>query len=587
MADAALEGSAKHALRMGGTILATAFVLSFVVNMLRLAGPVFMILIYDRVLPSRSEETLLALFLMVALLMLILGMLDYVRRRILARFAAQFQERLENRLFASASQNEMFESGKSKPANGLDEVDGLRGFFHSGALIAVFDFLWVPMFLLFSFVLHPWLGWVSLAGIGVMLVLILIQMGFMGGRGAQATAASKSITDLKTMMAASRDVVRSQEMTRGFKQRWLHARQTSRDKAIALKDWTIWFSSMSSATLLVVRYAVLATGAYLTLQGELTVGAMVASTFLVTRILSPVDSFFGELPNIGQAIGHWRRLQRILAGRASALADLPADDGANARARLSLSNVSVRSPLTGELLLKHVTLDVAKGQILEILGSSGGGKTVLAETILGLWKRSAGAVLCNGRNLAGLSEIETAHMFGYVPETVKFIAGTLQENIAHLDPDPDPEKVSAAARQARLLATINALPDGFQTQIDAAGTGLSKGQRHQLALARALYNAPQILIIDDPDPMWFEAIPKTIEKTFHAILARGGVIILLARKPLALVQARTRLSLEGGVLKPVKQIAGTASATAPPPPANVTVLAEKKGEAATITQARG
>lgn len=590
MADTAIEGSAKKALRMGGAILLTAFVLSFVVNILRLAGPIFMVLVYDRVLASRSEETLVALFIMVAVLMLILGLLEYVRRRILARFGAQFQERLENNLFDSTSQNEMFESGKSKPANGLDEVDGLRGFFHSGSLIAVFDFFWVPMFLAFAFILHPYLGWLSFAGILVMFALILLQMAFMGGRGMRATAASKSISDLKTMMAASREVVRSQEMTQGFKHRWLSARQDSRDRAIALKDWTVWFSSMSSTTLLIVRYSVLAVGAYLTLKGELTVGAMVASTFLVSRILTPVDNFFGELPNIGQAIAHWRRLQRILANRAAEVSAASPADGANARARLSLGNVSVRSPITGALLLKQVSIDVAKGQMLEILGASGGGKTVLAETILGLSKRSAGTILCNGLNLTRMTESETAVMFGYVPETAKFIAGTLQENISHLAVDPDPEKVASAARQARLLAFINALPDGFQTQIDAVGTGLSKGQRYQLALARALYHDPQILIIDEPDPVLLDVLPKTMEKTFNAVLGRGGVIILLARKPLALVQARTQFSLESGVLKQVRQIAATVSqrdADESGKPANVTVLAGKKGDNAPGNQARG
>ncbi len=555
-----------------------AFVLSFVVNVLRLAGPLFMILIYDRVLPARSQETLVALFGMLAVFLLAQGVIDYARRRILARFGAQFQERLELGLFEAARHGEVFEPGRSKPVAGLEEVDGLRRFFHSSSLIAIYDFFWTPMFLVVVFVLDPLLGWVCLGGMAVILLLVLARMSLGGNREAETTAASRSISDLKTTLAVSRSTLRHQDMARGFRDRWLTARQQSRDKAIALKDWTAWFDSCCDVAVLLTRYSVLAVGAWLTLDGVLTVGAMVAATFLVTRVLVPVEKFLTELPDIAEAQRNWAQLKRLLQARSADAAQPVVQDGGNPRARLSLVNVSVRSPLTGDALLRGVSLDLAPGQMGQITGMTGAGKTVLAETIVGLWRRSAGAILINGQNLSHLTDAELEPLFGYVPETPLFVAGTLAENIAHLDPDADLGRVASAARKACLHALISALPDGYQTVIDASGSGFSRGQRYQLALARAVYRNPAILVMDEPDVMLVELIPKTMEKTFQHLMDKGGAILLLARKPLSLAQISVGWTLEEGKLKPRKS-AGSVNArpnTTQPENRKIAVLAMGK-----------
>ncbi|MES2664491.1 MAG: ATP-binding cassette domain-containing protein [Pseudomonadota bacterium] len=579
MPDRPLAGLASRALGMGRGILWLAFFLSFVVNVLRLAGPMFMILIYDRVLPARSQETLVALFFMLAVFLLAQGVIDYARRRILARFGAQFQERLETGLFDAARQAELFEPGRSKPLAGLEEVDALRRFFHSASLIAIFDFFWTPMFLAVVFVLDPLLGWVCLGGMAVILLLMLIRMALIGTREADTAAASRSITDLKTTLAVSRATLRHQDMARGFRQRWLAARRLSRDRAIALKDWTAWFDGACDIAVQLARYGVLAVGAWLTLDGMLTIGAMVAATFLVTRVLVPVEKFLTELPEIAEAQRNWALLRRILLAKATDPATPHAEEGGNPRARLSLVNVSVRSPLTGESLLRGVTLDLAPGQMAQVCGTTGAGKTVLAETIIGAWRRSSGSLLVNGQNLAHLTDAETEALFGYVPETPLFVAGTLAENIARLDPDADPARVAAAARKACLHALISALPDGYHTVIDAQGSGLSRGQRHQLALARAVYRNPAILVVDDPDPMLLDLIPRTMEKTFQQVMDRGGAVLLLARKPLALAQISAVWTLEDGRLKPRKRSATPANPLpASPLPANPRIAVVADGQ---------
>lgn len=565
----------------GAGILAVAFGLSSVVNLLRLSGPIFMILVYDRVLTSRSTETLVALFAMLVVLLLALAVMDYARRRVLARFGAQFQERMEARLLGAAGSRDLFEQGRSKPVAGLDEVDGLRGFVHSGALTAVFDFVWSPLFLVVVFVLDPMLGWVCAGAALAIAGLALLGMALGRGRRAAAEAAQRRVATLRQMAQVSRDTIRTQDMARGFKDRWTAARMDSRDRAIASKDLSVWFDMMADFILLLARYSVLAVGAWLTLQGLLTVGAMVAATFLVSRVLGPVERFFGDLPDIMAARANWIAL-RARIGRIDADPAGQSEEPGNTRARLSLVNVAVRSPVTGALILKSVTVDVAPGEIVQVTGMTGRGKTVLGETILGLWRRSAGTILLDGHHLDRIDPAEMARLVGFVPDTPAFVAGTLAENIARLDPDATPEKVAAAARKACLHAIISALPDGYATQIEPSGAPLSRGARAQLALARAVYHMPALLVLDEPDTLWTELVPDTFDKTLDQIVRRGGSVLILSRKRLPLRQACTTYQIEDGRLKLLKSATGADR----PAASKVAVLPTKAATAAN-PQAKG
>lgn len=548
----ALRGSARAAVRKGAGILTSAFLLSFLVNVLRLVGPFFMILIYDRVLSSRSVETLTALVVMVVGLLLVLGVLDYARKRLLARFGAQFQENLEQTLLQHSGRNHLFQHNKAKPAVGLDEVDGLRGFFHSGSLISLFDFIWAPMFVAVIFVLHPYLGWVCVAGVGVIGLLAGIQAIFMGGRKERARDSSATVSKLKNMLITSRDTVRGQDMGVGYHPRWQEARNKARDDSIALRDWTGWFDSMSRTTAMVVRYTVLATGAYLTLKGQLTVGAMVAATFLVTRILGPVDRFFVQIPQIFEARDNWSKLNQILAKRAAEMEDVYVDQ-VGARYRLALQNVSVKSPITNAMILRSVSLTASAGEVIEINGLSSQGKTVLMETILGMWSPNAGSILINGRHSARLTNSEAHELFGYAPEAPGFVAGTIEENISGFETEPDPDAVARAAMRARMHAAICALPDGFKTVIDPRGTCLSTFERNQLSLARALYKDPEILIIDQLDSDMLVRIPQKLKHTLTEMKQAGTTIILTSRDPLGLAYIDRRFQLKDGKLTELRK----------------------------------
>jgi len=535
----------RGALRSGGWLLATAFSLSFVFNVLRLTGPLFMLLIYDRVLTSRSQETLVALFILVTLFLVIMGLIDYSRRRILGRFGAQFQERVEDEIFNTTSKDKFFVKAQSKPATGLNELDNLRGFFHSNGLISIFDFVWAPMFLIVVFSLHWVLGGLAVAGLGLLTMLALAQMLFAKGKKSGATNASKKITHIKEAMRTSRDTIRSQDMVATYKERWVIARRDSRDRAIEHSDWSTWFSVFSRQLRMMLQYSVLATGAYLTLKGELTIGAMVACTFLVMRVLSPTVTFLNRLPAISDARKNWASLDKILSAQKTLSED---ETVAIPKAVMTLQTVWAKSS-HGMQVLKGISLDFGPGELIEIIGPSSSGKTILAEILVGVWPKSAGSITCGGINLDRLSAKQSDQMFGYVPEAPSFITGTIAENISRLELEPDVERIHAAAKLAQVHDMIIAQPDGYQSEIDAVETGFSSSQRHQLSLARALYSKPRILVIDEPGPNFRKILRNKSGSMLERLRANGCTLIILSRMSLALPHYDASYTLEGGRLK--------------------------------------
>jgi ABC-type protease/lipase transport system fused ATPase/permease subunit len=545
-----------------------AVAFSFLYNMLRLTGPLFMILIYDRVLPSRSEATLVALFLLVVIFLIVMAMIDYSQRRILARFGAQFQERIENHIFTSTRRDAYLTRSSGKPTDGLDEVDKLRSFFHSSSLVAVLDFLWSPIFLATIFLIHWTIGWVVVGGLVLLAMIVSVRSAFAKDRGERFDQASGRIGELKDMLLVSRDVIQSQQMTAAYNERWVRARRGSRDRAVELNDWNAWFSTLSKHAAMLMQYSVLATGAYLTLSDQLTIGAMVACMFLAVRVFYPVERFLKQLRSIREATADWKNLDRILrTARSSAPIHLEVGtDG------LSLSQLTVRSPLTRQKLLRTVDLDIGPGSAVEIVGRSGSGKTVLAEAILGQMPRMAGMILFGGIDIDRLSIADAASTFGYVPQNVAFVNGTIEENIAGLDVDPDKDRLIEAARTAQVHDLIRALPNGYGTRMDAAGAGFSKGERHQIALARALYSNPKVLIVDEPDATFREGLSRNLKGGIADFLDRGGILIVLSRMGLKTFQPTLRFTLEEGQLRELKPV----QADRARPASNVVTLSQQK-----------
>jgi ABC-type protease/lipase transport system fused ATPase/permease subunit len=523
-----------------------AVLLSLVYGLLKLSGPLFMILIFNQVLPSRSEATLVTLLLLMVVVIGVMTLLDYSRRRILARFGAQFQERIEDHIFSSTARDTYFARGGSKPADGLKEVDQLRGFFHSSSLVIILDFLWSPVFLAVLFIIDPLIGWVVVAGLALLVLINTVKASFGKAREERHGETSERIGALKDTLRESRHVIESQQLMAAYNKRWVLARRRSRDTAVELKDWHAWFSILSSHTALLIQYTALAAGAYLTIEGKMTIGTMVASMYLARHVFNPAERFLKQVPNIREAIENLRSLDKVLSAARTPTAT---PGGATA---LRLSRLAVRCPLTRNPLLRNVSIEVSPGSSVEIVGGGCSGKTVLAETLIGRFPRAGGKILLGAIDVERLSIIDAAKTVGYVPQRVDFISGTIEENIAGLDAEPDRDRLVHAARLAQVHDRILSLPEGYLTRIDAVGGIFSKGERHRLALARALYPDPKLLIVDEPDTTFRDALSKGLENEIADFLARGGILIMLTRLALKRYHPTRRFTLDDGLLKEVK-----------------------------------
>lgn len=529
--------------RHGLRLFSIAVVFSFVFNLLRLSGPLFILLMHDRVLSSRSQETLVVLFLLLVCFLAVMGLVDYARRRLLARLGGQIQERLENYIFSATPKEQLFKRNLIRPAPALVEVDALRSFLHGSAIFSILDVAWTPMFLIIIFIFSPLLGWVVVAGLILMLILNIVKTQFAEDKRERARNASRNVDDLKSTLHFSNHLVRSQSIGSAFNVKWMKTRRESRDSSIELSDWTSWFTTFSTQIKMLIQYSVLALGAYLVISEELTVGAMFASMFLSVRVFTPVEQFLKELPNISAVRADWRVVQKKLRPMSvlqehSDLWDL--------EPKLTLKNLTKTSPHSGARILRSVNLTIDSGTIVEIIGKSGAGKTVLAESIVGAMPKTSGMVICGGSNVTRLSILQSRNLMGYVPEMPVLLNGTLEENISGLANDLDTERLFAAANTARIHHIILGLPDGYQTRIKKNHSPFSKGFLHQISLARALYSQPKILIFDEPDLILHEVIATDLKAEMDKT---GGIILILSRERIPLLPSNRRYYLDGGKLK--------------------------------------
>ena len=517
--------------------------ISLVYGLLRLVGPLFMILIFDRVLPSRSVPTLVSLLVLLVVVYAFMTLLDYSRRRVLARFGAQFQERVEDKLLSAEDRSAYLARGKGRPAAGLNEVDQLRSFFHSGSLVGIMDFFWSPVFLVAIFVISPFVGWIVVAGIALLVLIRAVKGSLDKSREEKQKQASENVKQLKDTLARSTHVIEMQQMTAAYNKRWVAARRQSRDASVEANDWNSWFSVLSGHASRFLPYSTLAAGAYLTILGEMTIGSRVACMRLAWLVHAPTDRFLKEFSSLGEAKANWRNLDRILSTPRAPVAVLGRSEP------LRMDQVKVRCPVTRRQLLNNVSLTIAPGSSVEIIGGAGAGKTTLAETLIGRFQLANGKILLGDIDIERMSINDAVSAFGYVPQRVDFISGTIEENITGLATEPDTERLVRATRFAQVHRKIVSLPEGYATPIDAIGSLFSKSERHQLALARAFYPEPRVLLLDEPDTTFRNGLANGLKRPIDRFLNRGGILIVLSRLPLKNFTSTRRYTLAGGILR--------------------------------------
>lgn len=527
----------------GRRLILAAFVFSIFVNVLMLTGSLFMLQVYDRVLASRSMETLTALFLLVTGLFLLMGVIDYARGRIMARVGARFQSALDRRVFEATMRRTQIPQERAAPAGALRDIDAVQALLGAPVLLALMDLPWTPFFIAAIFIFHPLQGFTAVAG-GLVLVVLAITNQVMTARKVRAAqAAAAQAHFFAEQVRSGAEVVMTQGMRASIQRRWLGMRVEGMRQTLAANDWTGSFTTMTRTFRLYLQSAMLAVGAYLVLKNQITAGAMVAASIMLGRALAPIEQAIGQWPMLQKARSAWVSLARYLAATPDhpPLTRLPVPV-----ARLEVSNLTVCAPGTRVPLVRNVSFSVAPGQAVGVIGASGMGKSTLARALLGYWPPMAGEIRLGGATLDQYEPDDLGRHIGYLPQQVALFAGTVAENIARMETRPDAEAVIEAARRANAHDMILRLSEGYGTRIEGQENRLSGGQRQRIALARALYGDPQLLLLDEPNSALDAEGSEALNQAVLKAKADGKAVIIMTHRPLAIAPCDVLLVMENG-----------------------------------------
>lgn len=526
--------------------LAAVFGFSIFVNLLMLTGPLFMLQIYDRVLGSGSEETLVALFLLVGGLYALMALLDFARGRLMARFGARFQEAMDARVFSAVIEKAMNADPRKPAGNELRDVENLQSFFSSPVILALCDIPWSPIFFAAIFIFHPSLGWLGLAGGGVLLVMTLINQWSTRRKTKEAAQTSTQAHSFSTQSQKSSELILSQGMLPDVLKRWVSYRRKALDQSMRSNDVGGGFSAFSKSFRLFLQSAMLAFGAYLVLKGDLTGGAIIAGSILLGRALQPIEQVLSGWPQIQRSLESWKSLSALLT-------EIPATKEKHGltkpKAHLSVVGVTIIPPGGDAATLQQISFEVKPGEALGLIGNSGSGKSTMARAITGLWPTTLGEIRFGGAAIDQYDRVTLGKLIGYLPQNVTLFPGTIAENIARMSDNPDDEAVEDAARKAHAHELITSLPQGYNTLLDGGDGMLSGGQRQRIALARAFYGDPSLLILDEPNSALDSEGSEALNKAIMDMKADNKAVIVMTHRPLAISQCDNLVVLKEGLIR--------------------------------------
>ncbi|MEM1384871.1 MAG: type I secretion system permease/ATPase [Pseudomonadota bacterium] len=518
-------------------------VFSIFVNLLMLTGPLFMLQVYDRVLSSRSEATLVALLILVTALFGFMGLLDFIRGRVLARAGARFQTLLDTRVFKAVLRRSLAPDERARPNAAARDLDAVRQLLAGPAPFALFDCPWVPIYLGAIFIFHPVLGWVAVAGGIILVVMTVLNQVRSSEPGALSQQASSEAENLGEQLRQNAEAVQALGMRGAGIARWQQLRQRALETQLLASDRTASYSSSSKSLRFYLQSLMLAAGAWLVLGQEISPGMMIAGSILMGRALAPIE----------QAIGQWALAQRAYRGwgtLAEMLARTPPDQEKTAlpapKGHVFAQGVTVAAPGEQVPALRGITFEVKPGQALGVIGPSGAGKTTLAKVLTGIWPTLAGKVRIDGAALDQWDPDVLGHYIGYLPQEIGLLSGTVAQNIARLSPQPDDAKIIEAAKRAGAHELLLSLPQGYDTEIGAGGQRLSGGQRQRVALARALYDDPPVLVLDEPNANLDAQGEQALVDAIRDAKSRGRTVIIMAHRPSAIAACDTLLMIDKG-----------------------------------------
>lgn len=505
-------------------------IFSMFINILMLTGPLFMLQVYDRVLSSKSQSTLVALLTLVAALFIFLGILEFIRTRILASIAEKINEDLRTPTFIATLSHAVIQT-QSVGTQPIRDLDTVKQFVASPGPATLFDLPWTPLYLAVNFMLHPVLGFFSLGAVIFLIIISVLNEWLSKPRIEQAMTKSQRTQITAEEARQNAEPLIAMGMQTNLANHWEKLQSEASAAQRSLSYLANVFLSISKSSRMLLQSCILAVGALLVIEQQISPGSMIAASIILTRALAPID----------QSIAHWRgfltarkayhRLNTILgiADTGEEPMKLPDPKGV-----LKVEQLFVAAPKTRIPLLKGIDFSLNPGEAMAVLGPTGAGKSCLTRVLCGIWQPLSGSVRLDGAALSQWHPDQLGPNIGFLPQSVELLSGTIKDNISRFVETPDPEKIVQAAKQANVHSLILSFEDGYDTFIGDGGKKLSGGQKQRIGLARALYNDPRLIILDEPnanlDAEGEEALTLAIKKA----KASGQTIIIVAHRPSAL-----------------------------------------------------
>jgi PrtD family type I secretion system ABC transporter len=526
----------------GSALLAVAVFTAFI-NILALSGSIYMMEVYNRVLPSRSLPTLAALTVLVVILLAGQGLLETLRTRLLARIGNVLHERVREHIFDCLISLSVKTGLSGAGIQPVRDLDAIRAFLSGQGPPALFDLPWIPVYLLLLFLFHPYLGTVALAGGLIVVSFTLLTEALTRRSIVAATKASHERDTLGDATRSNAEAVYALGMIGALRQRWVRADENVLRHFRRAGDVALGFSSASRTLRMMTQSAVLAVGALLVVQQQASGGLILASAILAARALAPIDLAIAHWRGFITARESWRRLSELL----ETFPQLPPPMPLPAPAReLAVQQLTIAPPGSANLILQKVSFALRSGDALAVIGPSASGKSSLARGLTGIWPAVAGSVRLDGSAIEHWSSEALGRHVGYLPQRVEMFPGSIAENIARFDPTAASGDIIKAAQAAGVHELISLLPLGYETQVGPGVAVLSTGQLQRLALARALYGNPLLVVLDEPNANLDQHGEAALANAIQGVRNRGGIVVVISHRPSALLAVNYILQLLAG-----------------------------------------
>jgi ATP-binding cassette subfamily C exporter for protease/lipase len=514
----------------------TVGVFSAIINLLMLVPSIYMLQVYDRVLPARNEVTLLMLTLIMLGAYVFMSALEFVRSFVLIRVGARMDMQLNKRIYTAAFEQSL-KKGGGNAGQALADLTNIRQFLTGNALFAFFDAPWFPVYLIVIFAFEPSLGVFALCGTIILVVLAYVNEVVSRKPLAEANTMAIASTTLATNNLRNAEVIESMGMLPNLMwRRFLQLQAEASEKAGIVQAVTK-FVQVSLQSL------VLGYGALLAVQGKITPGMMIAASILMGRALSPVQMVIGVWRQWSSTRSAYGRLTQLLSEnppRQAGMA-LPKPEGA-----LSIEGVTAAPPGAKVPVIKNLSFAIQPGDVLGVIGPSGAGKSTLARLLVGVWPAMMGKVRLDAADIFQWNKDELGPYIGYLPQDIELFAGTISENIARFG-NVDPDKVIVAAKRAGVHDLILHFPQGYDTVLGDGGAGLSGGQKQRLGLARAMYGDPSLIVLDEPNSNLDDVGEAALVAAIQDLRQRGKTIVLITHRTTIIGITAKLLFLRDGV----------------------------------------